>query len=166
MSEQPRDWDKELAAVDRALEQQGPETAAPGPVPAGQRAIGGATSPAVTPVPPGRGSVAITWLWALLALALAVALPLWPYQRSCGLQIIFFLGAAGITVLVGGLAAVSSWRNRRGLAHVIALLVIAWAGAMAASEILPRTGYAREVRTWTCPSAPAPAPATTPAPAN
>jgi hypothetical protein len=107
----------------------------------------------------------VTWLWVLLAVGLAVGLPLWPYQRSCGLQLAFYLGAAGITLLVGGLAALSSWANRRGLAHVLSLAVMAWAAIVAAGEILPRVGYAREAHTWTCVAAPAAAPATRQAPA-
>ena len=156
MTEQPRDWDKELAEIDRAI--------ARGSAPPGQ---GGPVVPgSVPPRPAGaapptprtrRGSVAVTWLWVLLALALAVALPLWPYQHACGLQAVFFVGAAGVTALVGGLAALSSWANRRGLAHVVSLLVIAWAAAVAASEILPRVGYAREARSWSCEAVPAPA---------
>lgn len=157
MTEQPRDWDKELAEIDRAI--------ARGSAPPGQG--GGPVAPrSVPPQPPGatpaaprtrRGSVAVTWLWVLLALALAVALPLWPYQHACGLQAVFFVGAAGVTALVGGLAALSSWANRRGLAHVVSLLVIAWAAIVAAGEILPRVGYAREAQSWSCDAVPAPA---------
>ncbi|HEX6105713.1 MAG TPA: hypothetical protein VFZ26_09025 [Gemmatimonadales bacterium] len=161
MSEPPRNWDKELSDIDRVIEQQG--AGAPDP-------HGGTVAPRPTPPPAappaGRGSVAVTWLWVLLALALAVALPLWPYQRTCGMQIVFFLGAAVITAIVGGLAAVSSWTTRRALAHVVSLLVIAWAGAVAASEILPRTGYAREAKTWTCVAEPATSAPATPAPST
>ena len=155
MSDQQRNWDKELADIDRAIQQQppaAPRAGAPPPVP-----------PAGSPSAPARarrGSVAITWMWVLLALALAAALPLWPYQRTCGLQTVFFLGAAGITAIVGGLAAASSWANRRGFGHLLSLLVIAWALIVAASEVLPRVGYAREVRSWTCAAEPAEAPAT------
>ena len=159
MTDQQRNWDKELADIDRVMQRQGPGTGAePGALPATRPA------PAVPPgaAPARRGSVAITWLWVLLAVALAVALPLWPYQRTCGLQTVFFLGATGITAIVGGLAAASSWANRRGLAHLVSLLTIAWAAAVAASEILPRVGYAREARTWTCAASPGPTPTAAP----
>ena len=179
MTQPPRDWDRELADIDKAMDKQGSGPTAP--------RVGGAVAPRPAPavVTTARGSVAITWLWVLFAVALAVALPLWPYQRVCGLQAFFFLGAAGVTVVVGGLAALSSWANRRGFAHVLSLLVVAWGAAVAAREILPRVGYAREVRTWTCatpaatsrgttapagtvPAAPAPATSapTAPAPAT
>ncbi len=150
MTEQPRDWDRELADIDRAMGKQGNA-----PVPA---APGAARAP--TPaVPPRRHLIALTWFWVLLAVALAAALLVWPYQHACGLQLIFFLGAAGVTAVIAILAAVASWSHHRGLAHVIALLVLLWAGFIAVREVLPRVGYARTSLTWMCATEPA-APAT------
>ncbi len=162
MSEERRDWDKELADIDRVIAQQsGSRGAAPA----------GGTVPERRPeaLPAGsagkRRSVALTWFWALLALALAVVLPVWPYDKSCGLRLFFFLGAAGITALVGVLGGVASWANRRGLAHLVSLLVIAWAGVVVAREVLPRTGYARQQLGWACAAqAPTPQPAPEPVP--
>jgi hypothetical protein len=146
MTEPPRDWDRELADIDRVIDK--------GPGPAG--------TPARLP-PPGsptvvRGSVARTWFWVVLALLLAVALPLWPYGKACGLQFFFYLGAATLALLAGGAGAVSSWATRRGLAHVLSLLVVVWAGAMGAREVLPRVGYAAQAKPWLCPATPEPAP--------
>jgi hypothetical protein len=104
--------------------------------------------------PVRRRSVALTWFWVGLALALGTALAIWPYQRACGLQLFFYLGAAGITGLVGLLGALASWSHRRGFAHVVSLLVILWSGVVALRETLPRVGYAKTSRTWTCQSAP------------
>jgi hypothetical protein len=158
VTEQPRDWDKELAEIDRAIARQGSAPPGQGSGPVVPRSLPPQPAGAAPAVPRARrGSVAVTWLWVLLALGLAVALPLWPYQHACGLQAVFFVGAAGVTALVGGLAALSSWANRRGLAHVVSLLVIAWAAIVAAGEILPRVGYAREARSWSCEALPAPA---------
>jgi len=160
MTDQPRDWDKELADIDRVIEKHGPATpqGAPPALPPG----GVARAPAHVPVTaqPGaaRGSVAMTWFWMALAVLLAAALPLWPYGKSCGLQLFFYLGAAGLALLAGATGAVNSWRTRRGIAHLVCLLVIAFAGVMAAREVLPRTGYAAEAATWLCPAAPEPAP--------
>lgn len=159
MSDQPRNWDKELADIDRVIGRQG------GEAPASRAVTPGPSQPPSPRSPARAGSVALTWFWVLLAVGLAVALPLWPYQRTCGLKAIFFLGATGLTALVGVLAAASSWANRRGFAHLLSLVAIAWAGVMAASEVLPRVGYAREVRTWTCPAEPVPTPQPVPAPA-
>jgi hypothetical protein len=118
--------------------------------------------------------VALTWFWVLLAVALAAALPLWPYQRSCGLQLVFFMGATGVTALIGLLGALASWANRRGFAHVVSLAVIVWSAVIGLREVLPRVGYAKAARTWTCEVAPAqpgtrapepqPAPTSQPAP--
>ena len=157
MTDQPRNWDKELADVDRVIEQQGPQGAPPALPP------GSSPSPARIPVgtvAPGvaKGSVAKTWFWVGLAVLLAAALPLWPYGKSCGLQLFFYLGAATLALLAGATGAVHSWRTRRGLAHLVSLLVIVVAGVMGAREVLPRIGYAAEAATWLCPSTPEPAP--------
>jgi hypothetical protein len=148
MNEEPRNWDKELANIDKAIARQ-PAPTAP--------AVGTAR-----PIPqPSRRFVALTWFWTALALILAIALPLWPNDKSCGLRLVFYLGAAGIALLMGVLGALSSWSYRRGLAHLLSLLVIVWAGVMAVREILPRAGYARQELTWSCPEA---APVDTPSP--
>ena len=151
MTEQPHDWDKELAEIDRAIEK--------GPGPAGTPA----RLPAPGSAPVGRSpvatrSVAMTWFWAVLALLLAVALPLWPYGKECGLQLFFYLGAVTLALLAGAAGAVSSWATRRGLAHMLSLVVVAWAGAWGAREVLPRTGYAAQSKAWLCPATPEPAP--------
>ena len=62
MTEQPRDWDRELAHIDKAIAKQQP--AASGPVQTGS-----------TPPPMHRRFVALTWFWTGLAVLLAVALP-------------------------------------------------------------------------------------------
>ena len=149
MSDQPRDWDRELADIDRLMAKQGAPAAGVPAAPAAPRA----------PVPAGaapvrRGSVALTWFWVALAMALGTALAIWPYQRACGLQLFFFLGAAGVTGLVGLLGALASWSHRRGFAHILSLLVMLWAGVVALRETLPRVGYAKVSRTWTCVVAP------------
>jgi hypothetical protein len=159
MSERPRDWDKELADIDKAIARQGDE---PPPLPSGR-----APGPAARTVPGApvtkTGHVVLTWFWVCLAIALAAALLLWPYDKGCGLQLTFFLGAVTTTAVFALLGAFSAWMHRRAFAHILSLIVLAFAGAAAAYEILPRTGYAKESRTWLCPSAPA-TPQTAPAP--
>jgi hypothetical protein len=146
MTEQPRDWDREMANIDRAIAKQQPP--ATGPV-----------TPGATP-PPQRRFVALTWFWTGLALLLGVALLLWPYDRNCGIRLIFFMGAGGLALLAGIIGALNSWTHHRGLAHLISLLVVLWTGVMLMREILPRAGYSKEARDWTCPQTqPAPNPA-------
>jgi hypothetical protein len=150
MNEEPRNWDKELADIDKAIARQ--------PAPAPGSPVGGLAKPGIQ----RRRFVALTWFWTTLALLLAIALPLWPNDKSCGLRLVFYLGAAGIALLMGVLGALSSWSYRRGLAHLLSLLAIVWAGVMAMREILPRAGYARQELHWTCPEVPpAAAPETT-----
>jgi hypothetical protein len=152
MTEQPRNWDKELADIDKVIAKQ--------PAPAPAAAPGGGAGKPSTPAQ--RRFVALTWFWTGLAIILAVALPLWPNDKSCGLRLVFYLGAAGIGMLMGVLGALASWSYRRGLAFVLSLVAILWAGVMATREILPRVGYAKQELHWTCPEEP---PATAPAPA-
>ena len=150
MTEPPRDWDRELGDIDRVIEK--------GPGPAGTPA----RLPAPGSPPAVKSSVAMTWFWVVLALLLAVALPIWPYGKECGLQLFFYLGAATLALLAGAAGAVSSWATRRGLAHLLSLLAVAWAGLMGAREVLPRAGYAAQAKTWLCPATPETAPPATP----
>jgi hypothetical protein len=161
MTEQPRDWDKELADIDRVIEKQPPAPTGPPALPAGGSPMPSTRVPAGPAPSVARGSVAMTWFWVALAVLLAVALPLWPYGKGCGLQLFFYLGAAALALLAGAAGAVNSWRTRRGLAHVLSLVVVVFAGVMGGREVLPRTGYAAETQTWLCPAAPEPAPAPT-----
>jgi Na+-translocating ferredoxin:NAD+ oxidoreductase RnfD subunit len=149
MTEQPRDWDREMANIDRAIAKQQPVTT--GPVQSGSAST-----------LPQRRSVALTWFWTGLALLLGVALLLWPYDKNCGIRLIFFIGAGGLAFLAALVGALNSWAYDRGLAHLLSLLMIVWAGIMVAREVLPRVGYAKEARNWTCPSS-EPAPTTAPA---
>jgi hypothetical protein len=148
---EPRNWDKELADIDRVIDKE----PAPAGTPARQPPSG---SPPVGRGFVATGSVAMTWFWAVLALLLAVALPLWPYGKECGLQLFFYLGAATLALLAGAAGAVSSWATRRGLPHVLSLAVVVWTGALGAREVLPRTGYAAQSKAWLCPATPEPAP--------
>jgi hypothetical protein len=150
MTEQPRNWDKELADIDRAIARQPPP---PTPDP-------GAPPP---PTSARRRFVALTWFWTGLALVLALGLIIWPYDKLCGIRLIFFLFAGGLALLMGVLGSLASWSYRRGLAHVLSLAVIAWAAVVVAREVLPRVGYAKEELTWTCPEEP-PVAAPVPAP--
>ena len=76
MTEPPRDWDRELAKVDRVIAQQ--QSAAP---PSVADRLGH---------PVQRRFVALTWFWSGLAVLLAIALLVWPYDKNCGIRLIFF----------------------------------------------------------------------------
>ena len=151
MSDQPRDWDRELAEIDKAIAKMptppGPPagvtrgTAAPAPVPAGAAAS-----------PVRRRDRAATWLWIVLGLALAVALPLWPYPAACGAGLFGYLAVIAVLVISAVLGLRASWRSRQGKANALAVLLLVWGLALAAMTILPRIGYARASATWMCPA--------------
>lgn len=150
MSQPPRDWDKELAKIDRAMAGM-PNQAPP---PAGAPATRAASAPAARALPPaaavGGRARAATWFRVLLTVALAVALPLWPYAHGCGSGLWLYLTAVSVTGLSAMWAGFSAWRRRQGLAHLLALLAIGWTLVLGAREILPRIGYAKTAAAWTC----------------
>lgn len=148
MSE-PRDWDKELAAIDKVIA-RGPATGGGGAAPVPAERGGGAPARIGGPAGSGRFGALTTWLRVLLGLVLAVAITQWPYKTACGVNLAMYLGAIATVVVAGLWSAVSSWQRRLGLAHLLSLGVLAWGLVLGAREVLPRTGYAREVRTWTC----------------
>jgi hypothetical protein len=90
------------------------------------------------------------WIRVLLGLTLAVTMGSWPYSRDCGLPLLSYFGAVSMVSLAGVWAAIASWKARGALAHVISLTLIFYSVLLAASELLPRTGYAMEHATWTC----------------
>ena len=153
----PRNWDKELADIDKLM------AADRVPVPSSPPARTGEPAGRATTVAAPRGASAVTtrprdtfgiWLRALLGMLGAAALFYWPYSKSCGSMLYVYLVGVAAVVGIGGYTMRYAWTHRRGVAHVVGLLVLLAGLALAALEILPRTGYAAVARTWTCPSSP------------
>lgn len=140
MSDQPRDWDKELAAIDKAMT-RGPAPTAGAPV-----ATKSSAAPAAVPK---RAAVA-TWLRVLLGLTLAGAMTQWPYAHQCGVELYFYLAAAFTVIVAGVWSGISSWYRRLGWAHTLSLLVVLWGIFLASQQILPRVGYAKHLAYWVC----------------
>ncbi len=136
----PRDWDRELADIDRMIAK------APAPVP-GPRA---APAPPVSRPPAPRGTALGTWLRVGLGVALAAAVTQWPYGQACGTRLFVYLGVVGMVVLAGLWGAGTTWGRRHGFAHVVSLLVMLWGLFLAAAAVLPRIGYARDALPWFC----------------
>lgn len=143
-----RDWDKELADIDKVIAKGG---AAPmsGNAPVARSSPGGGGLAAGGG---GRFAVATTWFRVVLGLLLAVGITQWPYANACGLNLAMYLGAIATVIVAGLWSSVSSWNRRLGFAHFLSLGVLLWGLVLAAREVLPRTGYARELRTWSCPT--------------
>lgn len=158
----PRDWDKELAEIDKLMGKPGNPSEAPAPsaqrnpVPAQPgSASGSLTSSTPTashqPVAGARpGEIFTVWLKVGLGVLGAGALLVWPYDRTCGILLYSYL--AGILAVAGAgiWSLTASWRHRRSAAHGLALLVLLVATVLAAREILPRIGQVGSSLTWTC----------------
>jgi hypothetical protein len=158
--DKPRDWDKELAEVDRLLAKlphadptlgrgaKGPPPKSPGAGAPGHAAVLG---PAVSS-PRDRLGV---WVRVGLALLLGLAMTQWPYSHACGLRLGFYLVGVGAVIAGAVWGALGSWRHRMGPAHGLSIGVLVWGLALLAGEVLPRTGYARTAAAWFCPEPPA-----------
>ena len=148
-----RDWDKELAKIDKQLEsvsdaQLFPEKsrpAAPPPV--------GDVRPGVSPGVAADRAAARSWpaiLRLTLSVLLGVGILFWPYENRCGGGLTAYLLAVTAVISSGVWSAVWTWRHNAARAHILSILLIAWGVMLSASEVLPRIGYAREVLTWSC----------------
>ena len=149
----PRDWDKEMAEIDKLMAQpsaQLPAKAGAAPSAPARPSGGGAAPVPAAPVV-SRKAVFATWLKVLLAALAAGAMTQWPYAHACGTGLFLYLGASAVIALSGVTGAISSWKRRMGLAHIVSLLVMLWGVGLAAAVVLPRIGYAREAATWFCP---------------
>jgi hypothetical protein len=146
----PRDWDKELADIDKIIARQ-PAGPAPGPLPAGSPSPRAGELGRHRPIEPPRHRVVLTaWLRVVLALGVAAAMTQWPYAHGCGFQLYLYLGAAGVVFLAGLWGAVTTWRRRMAFAHLLSLLVVLWGGCLAGKAVLDRTDYVKTRLTWTC----------------
>ena len=142
----PRDWDKEMAEIDKLMASDRPAPpAAPGASPPARQASAAPAAAAPRAAAPtasrGRDTVFV-WLIAILGVLGAVALYYWPYNKSCGTWLYGYLIGVAAVAGCGLMTMRSSWTHRRGLAHAVGLLTFLAGLAFAAAEILPRTGYA------------------------
>jgi hypothetical protein len=144
VSDQPRDWDKELAAIDKVMAKGG---GAPSSVPA-QRGGGGAVAA------PGRAlsrrTTLTTWVRAALGILVAVAVLQWPYAHRCGLGLILYLGSAATVAVAGAWTMIVSWNRRQGWAHLVGLGVFLGGLGLVATVLLPRLGYTATLLPWLC----------------
>jgi hypothetical protein len=161
-----RDWDKELAKVDKQLASLS-DDALSGPPPAAP-AKGKATKATSSGAPAEpRGTSALgVYARLLLAVALGVAITVWPYDSRCGLGLFGYLGAVAAVTASGIWASIWTFRHRAGKSHTLSLLIVLWGLILGAMDVLPRVGYgkpdSRHLNTWSCPANLPPAPKPTP----
>jgi len=166
-----RDWDKELAKIDKQLAAMSDDAllerdAAPPksekreafPAKSEKREPAPARSekrevPSAKPVakawPAGNVSADrpakawLTYVRVVLAVALAGGMLFWPYEARCGLGLAAYLGAVGVVIAGGIWSSVWTWRHRASRAHALSLLVILWGLVLGSMEVLPRVGYTK-----------------------
>ncbi len=144
--ERERDWDKELAEVDRLLNQL--------PTHQADQAAAAAKRSAAPPSAPASGqksSKAGTWARVGLGLLIGIGMTQWPYTHGCGLKLFIYLGGVFTVIVAGVWSGLSSWKRQLGVAHILSQGLVIWGLVLAAREVLPRIGYAKEVATWFCP---------------
>lgn len=153
---EPRDWDKELAEIDKIIASgKTPVTSGPAPAalpaaPATARSAPAAAAGPASPQTRRRDKVGV-WFRTLLGAAGAAALPFWPYGKSCGtLLFLYLLGTLGVSA-AGIWAMRGAWLHRRGVAHIGGVLVLVTGLALAGIEIMHRTGPAAGRLGWICP---------------
>jgi len=157
-----RDWDKELAKVDKQLASLSDEAllgnATPAPVAKGGREparapMRSAPPESPTSAPKGTSSFGV-YARLTLAVTVAAAMMIWPYPSKCGVGLIGYLAAIGVVVAGGLWSSVWTWRHRAARAHTVSLLVLTWGLVLGAIEVLPRIGYAKpdanHPATWVC----------------
>lgn len=139
-----KNWDKELAKIDKQLESVSDAQLFPEKKEA---------TPAQKSAVAAERSTTSSWP-ALLRLALAVtlgaAILFWPYEHRCGVGLAGYLAAVAAIAGAGIWSAVWTWRHRTGRAHTLSILLIAWGLVLAAAEVLPRIGYAKQPLSWSC----------------
>jgi len=147
VSEKPRDWDREMAEIDKVIAKGG--AVGPAPVPAA-RSAGAAVAPAGAGVAVSRKQALTTWIRALLGIVLVGGILQWPYAHRCGLGLVLYLGASGTVVVAGLWTMVVSWRRRQGWAHTVGVLTLLAGLGLVAMAVLPRLGYAKVTLPWLC----------------
>jgi hypothetical protein len=154
-----RDWEKELAKVDKQLASLSDE-ALLGPTAPAPPAKGGKAAAAPAPkaaAPSGDTRPLKAWtLYARLSLSvlLGVGMLMWPYEARCGLGLAAYLGAVAVVITSGIWTSIWTWRHRAARAHTLSLLIVLWGLILGSIEVLPRIGYAipdlKHPATWPC----------------
>lgn len=155
MAGEHRDWDKEMAAIDQVIAKGGYVAPSGGSAPAPPG--GGGPAPAAPSAPGGRRAWIGMWVRTLLVLGLAVGLNVWPWSHYCGWRVYWYVSGISILALASLWIMLVSWRRRSGLTHVLGLLMLGYAVWLGAVEVLPRIGYAKVQKTWSC-AVPSPQP--------
>jgi hypothetical protein len=152
-----RNWDKELAKVDKQLASLSDEALLKPTAPSGNPKAApqpvGKNAPA-EPRPERKTTAFGVYGRLLLSLAAGIGMLAWPYPARCGVGLAGYLAAVGVVAASGFWSAVWTFRHRAARAHMLALIIALWGLVLAAIEVLPRVGYAiptvQHPATWAC----------------
>ena len=152
-----RDWDKELAKVDKQLASLSDDTLVgkpPAPTEKGKPSHPAPAAARVAAEPRGTSAFGV-YARLTLSVALGVAMTVWPYEVRCGVGLAAYLGAVVVVITSGVWSSIWTWRHRAAKAHALSLLIILWGLILGSMEVLPRVGYAKpdalHPAGWTCP---------------
>lgn len=148
-----RDWDKELAKVDKQLASLSDDELRAGSKPVAP-AKGTPSRQEAAPSKSRATSALGVYARLTLSVALGAAMTVWPYEIRCGFGLAAYLGAVGVVITAGVWSSVWTWRHRAGKAHSLSLLIILWGLVLGAQQVLPRVGYAKpdllHPASWAC----------------
>jgi len=156
-----RNWDKELAKVDKQLASLSDE-ALLAPAAGSGKGEAGRGKPAAkgsSPPMPAQSGERTGRRWGMyvrltLSVALGVGMVVWPYEARCGVGLAAYLAAVVVVVTSGVWSSIWTWRHRASKAHTLSLLIVLWGLILGSMEVLPRIGYAkpdaRHPATWAC----------------
>ncbi len=156
-----RDWDKELAKVDKQLASLS-DDALLGPTPvkvSGKPPTPAAKGSSAKAPAASTGEPRVTTNFGVfarltLSVLLGVAMVVWPYPARCGPGLAAYLAAVAVVITSGVWSSVWTWRHRASRAHTLSLLLILWGLVLGSMEVLPRIGYAKpdaqHPATWAC----------------
>ena len=139
-----RDWDKELAKIDKQLESVSDSQLFP------EKKDASPTQKAAIAADRASTSSWPAILRLTLSVVLGVAILFWPYANRCGVGLAGYLFGVSAVAASGVWSAVWTWRHRVGRAHALSILLIVWGLVLGATEILPRIGYAKQSLSWSC----------------
>jgi len=123
-----------------------PRGKAPSPDPVTQRSV-----PRTRPKEAlSRGDTVALWARVFLGMVFGGVMTQWPYPYGCGWPLLGYLGAVAMVMVTGAWIAVTSWRLRNGVVHILAFVILFWGIVLAAEQVLPRIGYAAEQASWRC----------------
>ncbi|MCZ6857286.1 MAG: hypothetical protein O7F70_04750 [Gemmatimonadetes bacterium] len=126
-----------------------PSGSAPGPISQKRPSVSGASV-----ARRGGNARGSTWGRISVAALIAIGMLQWPYDHACGLELGYYLAAVAMVLVSALWASTFSWKNRKPLAHVVSQGLLIWGLVLAAGEVLPRVGYAKDLATWRCVAAP------------